>query len=412
MNRKQLTLLLIVGIVIGGAALYMTRRGAESYQTTTPLLGQRVLPDFPMNDVGHIHIRNVTNEVTLVRQDGRWQVRERFGYPADFSTVSGLLQKFWDMKIVQVEEVGPSQLHRLQLAEPGEAAGSGTLVAFSEPSGEPVASVLLGRQHQRQGGAPSPMGGDNWPDGRYLRVLNGAGRVVLVSDALSEVEPRPDRYLNKDFLRVEKVSSLAVVPPDGPAWGLIRETEGGAWSLADADAEESLDTAKATFANNVLSYPNFTDVIDPARSAEEIGMEQPWLVELKTFEGFHYTVRIGRPNEAEQYPVSVRVQADYPRQRLAAEDESEEDRDRLDREFQEKLARLDEKLEKEKRYSDWTYLVTKWTVDSLMKSRADLLSSAEGEAATTDFQDDPGPLDDALDFDALDLENLGIAPNR
>jgi hypothetical protein len=411
MNRQQLTLLLILGVVIGGVALYMTRRGAESYQTTTPLLGQRVLPGFPMNDVAHIQIQNATNEVNLVRQEGRWRVRERFDYPADFSIVSGLLQKFWDMKIVQAEEVGPSQLPRLQLAEPGEPTGSGTLVAFSESSGTPVASVLLGRQHLRQGGAPSPMGGDSRPDGRYLRVLNGAERVVVVSDALSEVEPRPDRFLNKDFFRVEKVKSLAVAPPDSPPWGLIRETEGGPWSLLDAGVGETLDTAKATFANNVLSFPSFIDVVDPAQPIEAIGMDQPWKAEIETFEGLHYTVHIGRPNEADQYPLSARVQGIFPRQRLVTEGESEEERDRLDREFQEKLTRLDEKLAKEERHSDWTYLVSKWTVDPLMKSRADLLSGAGGEV-DTDLGDDPGGFDNEFDFDGLDLENLGIFPNQ
>jgi hypothetical protein len=407
MNRQQLTYLLIAGVIIGGLALFMARRGAASFQSTTQLLGQPVLPEFPMNDVAQIQIRDATNELHLVREDERWRVRERHNYPADFNTISGLLQKFWDMKIVQAEEVGPSQLQRLHLVAPGEPGGTGTLLSFKAGSGDEIATVLLGRQHMRQSSEPSPMGGDSWPDGRYLRVLNGSERVVVVSDALSEVEPKADRFLNKDFFRVEKVKSLAVTPPDGPAWQLIRETEGGAWQLMDAGADEALDTAKASFANSVLAYPSFVDVVDPERATEEIGGEDVWVAEIETFEGFHYTVRIGAPNADEQYPMAMVVRGDYPREREVTEDESDEDRERLERESQEQLTRLDEKLSKEKRYGDWVYLVSKWTVDPLMKSRTDLLAGAAGETEA-----DEGDLDEAPDFEGLDLENLGLFPNQ
>jgi hypothetical protein len=410
MNRQQLTYLLILGVVFGGLALFMVRRDAASYQTTTHLLGQRVLPEFPMNDVTQIHIRDATNELNLVRVDERWRVRERHNYPADFAAVSGLLQKFWDMKIVQAEEVGPSQLPRLRLAEPDAATGAGTLLRFQGTGGDDIATVLIGRPHMRQGSDPSPMGGENWPDGRYLRVVNGGGQVVVVSDALSEVEPRADRFLNKDFFRVEKVKSLEVTPPESSAWRLVRDTDGGAWRLAEAEEGETLDTAKVTFANNVLAFPSFVDVMDPERPVEETGMDEPWVAEIETFDGLRYTVRIGKPNLDEQYPLAVAVRGDFPRTREADEDESDEDRERLDREFQERVTRLNEKLDKEQRYGDWTYLVSKWTVDSLLKSRADLLASAEPAAGSVSGFD-ADDFDDDFDFEGLDLENLGIFPN-
>jgi hypothetical protein len=414
MNRQQLTYLLLAGVIIGGLALFMARRGAASYQTTTQLLGQRVLPEFPMNEVAHIHIRDATNELNLVRQDERWRVQERHNYPADFTAISGLLQKFWDMKIVQAEDVGPSQLPRLQLADPRDSVGTGTgtLLGFRITSGDEIASLLLGRQHMRQGSDPSPMGGGTVPDGRYLRVLNGSGRVVLVSDALSEVTPNATRYLNKDFFRVEKINALTVTPPNSVPWRLVKEVEGGSWQLVNSDVEghQSLDSAKTSFANNVLAYPSFVDVIDPDRPAEETGMDQPWVVEIATFEGLHYTAWIGSPNQDEQYHFAVAVRGDYPRERVPAENESQEDRERLDREFQAQLTRLDEKLMREKQFENWIYLVSKWTVDPLLKSRNELLADApaNGESGF-EMEDEMGG---DFDFEGLDLESLGIFPNQ
>jgi hypothetical protein len=118
-------------------------------------------------------------------------------------------------------------------------------------------------------------------------------------------------------------------------------------------------------------------------------------------------VRIGGPNTEDQYLMTMVVRGDFPRQREASEDESDEDRERLDREFQEQLTRLDEKLDKEKRYDGWVYLVSKWTVDSLMKPRSDLLA---GAGAETEAEEDDW--EDGLDFEGLDLENLGLFPNQ
>jgi hypothetical protein len=412
MNRKQLIYLVVLGVVIGGLAIYTARRGAASYQTSGQSLGQKVLPGFPMNDVGHILIEDGTNDLNVVKVDGRWQVRERHGYPADFSVVGELLRKFWDMKVVQSEEVGPSQWGRLELVEPGEGAKSGTKLTFSDGAGERIATVVLGRKHVRQGGDPTGMGGGGWPDGRYLRVLNGSQQVALVSDALTEVEAKADRFLDKEFVRVEKLKSIAVRHPGGEgSWGLSREAEGGAWKLEDAGELEKVDSSKVSFANSVLAYASFVDVASSDASAEETGMDDPVVAELETFEGFRYVVKVGKQATDDNRYFAVAVEASYPKQRVAGEEETEEEKARLDKEFQEKLTRLDEKLAKEKRFGGWTYVVSKWTVDSLLKKREELISvPAEGD--TPEVKEEEGEDEDVSGIPGLDLENLGVFPDR
>src|SRR5207248_10742234 len=62
-----------------------------------------------------------TNQLNLVRQDDNWTIRERYGYPANFREISDFLRKLWDLKVVQTEQIGPSQFARLELTEPGRA---------------------------------------------------------------------------------------------------------------------------------------------------------------------------------------------------------------------------------------------------------------------------------------------------
>ena len=85
--------------------------------------------------------------LNLARRDNLWRVRERGDYPANFSQISGLLLKLADLKIVQTEEVGPSQLGRFELLPPGAQTNSGTLVEFKDQSGKTLNTLLLGKTH-------------------------------------------------------------------------------------------------------------------------------------------------------------------------------------------------------------------------------------------------------------------------
>ena len=381
MNRKQLTLILVLGVVAGGLAWWITRRNAASYQTSGTSLGQKVLPNFPLNDVAQVVIREGTNELQLVRQEDVWKVSERQGYPANFSEVGDLLRKMWDLKAVQTEEVGPSQYGRLQLLDPGQGTNSATLVEFKDASGKTAASILLGKKHLKKNEAASQFGGgEGWPAGRWVRVQGGAKQVALVSEVFSEVEAKPERWLNKDFFKVEKLKAVSVTHTNSTnSWKVVRESENGELKLADAQGEEKLDTGKSSSAGSALSYPSFTDVASPDAKPEDLGLDHPVVAKLETFDGFQYDVKIGRKTGEEKCHLKLSVTADLPKERTPGKDEKPEDKDKLDKEFKDKLSKLEEKLKLEKTCEKWTYLVDKYTVDALLKERKDLLIEKKDE---------------------------------
>jgi len=379
MNRKQLVILLVLVVLLGGAGLLMVKNQNASWKGTNPALGKKVLGDFPINDVAHIVLRQGTNELNLAKKDV-WRVRERNNYPANYSEIGDFLLKARDLKIVQSEKAGPSQMQRLSLVQ-GPGTNTALLVDFKDQNDKTIKSLLLGKKHRRKSDRPSPMGemgdlgDDGWPDGRYVKTSD-SDNVTLISEALANIEPKPEQWLNKDFFKIEKVRSIAVAFPNATnSWRLTRETETGEWKLADPKPGEQLDTSKASGVANPLNSPSFVDL---STSANSEGMENPTVATIETFDNFTYTLKAGQKTN-DNYPLAVAVAAQLPKERTPGKDEKPEDKEKLDKEFKEKQKKMEEKLTQEKAYEKWVYLVSSWTVDPLLKERAQLLVEKKEE---------------------------------
>ncbi len=113
-------------------------------------------------------------------------------------------------------------------------------------------------------------------------------------------------------------------------------------------------------------------------------MDNPVVARLETFDGFNYTVKIGTKTNDDNYYVNTSVSAELPKERTPGKDEKPEDKEKLDKELKEKSSKLDEKLKQEKAFEKWTYLVSKWTVDPLLKERKDLLAEKKEEPKKED----------------------------
>src|ERR1043165_1012480 len=193
MNRNQLIILLILVAVLGGAGIVLHNRQQSSWQGANPSAGKKLLGDFPMNDVAHIEIKQGTNDLNLAVKDNAWRVRERNDYPANFAEIHDLLIKLGDLKIVQSEAVGQSQLARLNLV-PGSTTNSALVADFKDKNDKTIRSLFLGKKHMHKSNRPSPMGemdddegGGGWPDGRFVRAGADSKDVIVISDALDKV---------------------------------------------------------------------------------------------------------------------------------------------------------------------------------------------------------------------------------
>jgi hypothetical protein len=144
----------------------------------------------------------------------------------------------------------------------------------------------------------------------------------------------------------------------------------GNWRIQNP--AEELDGSKVAAVSSQFASPSFTDVLPPDAPASETGLDKPSTVQIETFDGFVYDIRIGKLKD-EGYPVMISVKADLLKERTPAADEKPEDKAKLDQEFQTKQKQLSDKLAAEQKLSTRTYLLMKPTVEQVLKERASLM---------------------------------------
>lgn len=386
MKGKQLALLLVLVVVVGGASWYLQRGIRSSWSETGTGAGGKVV-NLALNDVARITIKATDGELNLVKKDDTWTVQERADYPAAFEKVSDLLRKVWDLKTVQEVKVGPSQLPRLELVEPGKDGGKGTLLEFKDKDGKRLEALLLGKTFLKKGDASM---GDmpGFPAGRYLMPLADKAKVSLVSETFEDATPKPEQWLKKDFIKMEAPKSITLAgTTDAQHWKLTRESGAGDWTLADAKPEEQLDKTKASPLNSLFANASFVDVLAPDAKPAETGLDKPAIATFETTDNFTYILKIGKLT-GDNYPITIEVSANLVKERTPGKDEKPEDKTKLDTDFQANLKRLEEKLASQKKFEGRPYLIAKFTVDSLLKDRSALL--AEKKAETPPAPPTPG----------------------
>ena len=374
MKRTQLAILILLVVVLGAAAFLLVKRRTTSWASSTDNLPEKVV-SLPINDVAQVTIQQPEIQVNLKKKGDTWVVVERADYPANFEMVSTLIRKTWELKPVQEVKVGPSQLGRLSLLKPGQGADSGTLVDFKNAEGKRLAGVLYGKKYVRESNQPVAQG-RSYPVGRYVMPEDASHRVSLVSETFTQIDGKPQSWLDRDFIKIEKPAMVAVSAATPTMnWKLERDQGSKQWKLAGARPDEQLDATKANQITSALnSISSFTDVLAPESKPQATGLDKPTTITVATEDGFNYVFKAG--NEIDQsYALTVSVNADLPGTRTPAKDEKPEDKTKLDKEFQTRHETLEKKLAKEKKLEGRTFLVPKYGIDQLKKNRADLLAA-------------------------------------
>ena len=380
MKSRQLMLLVVAALVLGGGGLWVLRQRSAGFERSKTNMGGSLLGAFDGAAVAAVRITQGSNSVNVVSDGSSWVVRERGNYPANVTDLAAFVRKLSELKVTRPVKVGASRLPMLQLSGDGS-----TLVELLDASGKPVKSLRLGKQSTR-GGEDDMMGGGGMPDGRYVQVGDA---ISLINDPMSNAQPKPENWIAKEFIKVEQPVRVEIVHAEATnSFTLSRTNEFAEWVLTDAKEGESLDKNKLFPFNSLLSGPSFNDLIlnpDPAK----LGLDQPTLAKIATASGLTYEVKLGKA-DGESYPVQVVVSGTPVRERTAGKEEKPEDKERLDKEFKEKLAKLDEKLKTEQALGKWTFTLGKWTVEPLLKKRSELFADKKADGAPAGGEAPPG----------------------
>ena len=376
MNRKAFLTLLAALLVLGGAGLALFWQDLSSWRSPDAKIGAKLFDKLQVNDVAQIHLKDGKGEATLAIKGQRWVVKERSDYNANVQDIGDLLVKLPDLKVVQTENVGASLFPRLDLVDPGKAGKdgdkAGTMLELSDKNGKLLGSLLLGKKVIKTEDSPLPIKPQT-PVGRYV-LVPGSQNVLVVSDALTSAEARPERWLAKDFFKVERIKALTA--SGGAQWKIARREEYGQWKFAGGGGE--LDPSAAVAAVNALAALAFTDIA-PEVKADSFNDPRTYTVE--TFDDLTYTIKLAKKPGGDDYYLTVAISGEPPRQRRPEKGEKPEDKARLDKQFAEDLKKLDERVKGEKSLAPWTYVVAGKTLEPLLEDRAQLVAATKPPAS-------------------------------
>jgi len=392
MNRKTFLILLVLLLVLGGAGLALFWQDLGVWRSTGSKIGAKPFEKLATSQVAQIRLFDGSNEALLALKDGRWVVRQRGDYNANVQEIGDLLVKLPDWKVVQTENVGASLLPRLNLIAPAEnakadaktdakadgkaetktatkAEGMGTQLELADKSGTVIGSILLGKIVVKKEPSPLPIQQET-PVGRYV-LSQGAQPVLVMSDALKNASAKPEAWLAKDFFKADRIKSLTV-SGEGAAWKIARKEEYDPWKFAEGTGE--LDPGKAVAAVNALNALTFTDV---ATDVKPESLDKPRTFVADTYDNLVYTIKVAPKPGSGDYYLTVSVSGEPPRARTPEANEKAADKERLDKQFEDALKKLDDRIKLEKSLGGWVYVVSAKTLEPLLKPRAELVASTQ-----------------------------------
>lgn len=400
MSKRQVIILWITAIVLVGLfALVKVNQNKETRSNTARSGGQTLLESFPANDVARITISSADGTVTLVRNDKKWTVQERDGYPARGSDVNALIRTVAELKVVEGVEAGPSFAPRFGMDEASSAAKDrGYTLAFADASGKELAKISLGKSFGGKADDEADLmaGPGGGATGRFVRNHADETGIYKTSQLFGSLVGKPTEWLTQEFVNVEKPKAISITKPgkDELEWKLTRADENANFAL-DGAPGEGLDEPATTALKSVFSFGRFEDVVTAADLAKRDQPDKRQKVAIETVEGFRYAFTItpakpgdakapsadGAPPSADNYFVTVEVSAELAKERKKEADEKPEDAKAKDEAFTSRLKALEQQLEIEQRLKGRTFEVAKSAVEPLLKDKAALLKKPEAPAA-------------------------------
>ncbi len=377
MNRKHFIFLLALVLVIGGAGVAMFKRDTETWKSSDSRLGQKVLPGLQISDITHIHIKYKKDELNLINEGGAWGVKERGGFPADPALIAELTFKAREWKIVQSEPISEAQRPRIDVAAPDAAEGASTLLELRGKDGKPLATLYLGKKHL--GKPPLQVKGfdKGQPDGRYLLVDTDLKTLLVVPDHMNNVEPKADKWISKEFARIDRIKKL-VVETRGTtiSYQLSREQEAGDWVLGGLTPVEKTDPSAAVSTTNAFYQLAFTDIATDLKPEQ---LEKATVITADTFDGWNYVMRVA-PKDGDDanvyFTIAVTGEAKKA-ERVPGKDEKPEEKDKRDKEHDEKFKRHEAQLAREKTLNKWVFISEKKPFGAVLRERARFIEQPE-----------------------------------
>jgi hypothetical protein len=385
--KKNLLLLAILGGLIAFAVVYQNQQNDTLNTAARTGKQQRefLVPDLQGSAARKLIVKDDKNTVTISIADDLKSavVAERGGYPASIEKLGTTITDISNQTIAQKQEIRKGAWAKYKLKAPGDGSeGIGTQIEIIDGADKALATLILGSNTETSGtGNDNPFSGSAGQ--RLVRTPQDGETIWQVSNTFFDLEAKPENWVDKSFIDVQKIKTIIVTAPKADdSWSIKREKDTDTdFVLADAKPSESLDNSKIT-ASSLLSTPSFNDVNTKDKAAELL--KDAVKAKIVTFDGFSYDVQVAKQSKdgSDKFYMSVSVTADLPKGRTPVKDEKEEDKKKADEAFSADKKTKEDKLAKEQKYAGWVYEVSEYTVNNLLKKRSEIVKLEVPKAET------------------------------
>jgi hypothetical protein len=357
MKLKTVIVLLSVCAALGAAAVFITR--PQPAEEGGAALGQKLLPDLPVHEISAITLVGPDETVRLKLKNDAWTVASRFDFPADFATITRLVQQLRDMKIGRAFEADAEVTERLALNPPGTDGVSAdqvaTRITLLSAQESPLVDLLLGKTSPKT-------------DTQFVLPV-GKTQVYLVDQSFRSLGKTAAEWLDTGLLDIaaEKIHEVVARDPKtgDTRYTLRRPAEGQPAELMAAPRERKVRQAKVDEVFEALSSLEIEDVADPGAA---IPADGDLVIAYRLFDGTTYTLAVGPALPENPEAHFLRVQAAIKTPAAEGQDAPASDG-------------TSEIAETNRRLGAWTYVIPHWRRDSFVGDLQSLLEpAAAGEA--------------------------------
>ncbi|MEM9237476.1 MAG: DUF4340 domain-containing protein, partial [Verrucomicrobiota bacterium] len=385
MSKRQVIVLWAIALVLVVTLIAVKSSRSEGFQSATDRSrGDNLLADFEPTEVAKLEIIRGDTRSIMAKKDGQWVVSNRDDFPADTPAVNELLRTLDEVKVTQGVEADPSFAPRFGMdPKASDDEELGTEMILSNDAGTELARLTFGKNVEGESANPmNPFGGGGGSTGRFVRNHGDSSGIYITSELFPTLLPEASVWLSNDFVKVQRIKSVKVTEagkPEAVAWELTREDDTKDFTLVGKQDSENIDNSALSPFKNLLSYARFEDVVPAEATKTAWQDDQKMTATLVTFDNFTYTIDFGPAKASEEgsllkegdYLMTVAVTAEIAAEREKPEDESEEDAKKADEAFANTKKELEENLAATQKLAGRVFKVSKFTVDALLKQRAD-----------------------------------------
>lgn len=205
-----------------------------------------------MDQLDRVEIRYRDGEqypsITLVKDNGRWLVREKYFYPADQQRLTHLFNTLNQRKLAAAKTREPSYFDRLGVADPERSGLVNPGVRISlYAENETLGDVIVGLQEERSGA-------------NYIRRFNGNRSWVL--DGSINVSTTLNDWVSTRVINIEadQIRQIFIRHEANPV-SIYRTEQEQPFSIRGVDVKSNLKYAGLEQASRALENLHYTDLV-------------------------------------------------------------------------------------------------------------------------------------------------------